>query len=69
MLRKTGKRKIMYAGKLYYWFIRANETGIFKIHIISENKRINLDYPLFDNEVPVTPAYITHLLDKYFEKQ
>ena len=34
----------------------------------SEDKKINLEYPLFDSEVPVTPSYIRHLLDDYFDK-
>ena len=33
---------------------------------MSEDKKINLEYPPFDSEVPVTPSYIRRLLDNYF---
>jgi len=63
---KKGKRKFEYEGKLFYWFVRSNDSGKFRIHILSEDKKINLDYPMFDSEVPVTPLYIRQLLDDYF---
>lgn len=69
MVSKKGKRKIEYEGKSFYWFVRANPTGIPRIHILSEDKRINLEYPLFDREIPCTPAYVKRLLKEYFEKQ
>lgn len=37
--------------------IRSNGEGILRIHILSEDKKINLEYPLFDSEVPVTPNF------------
>ena len=52
MVAKKGKRKIEYEGN----------------HILSEDKKINLEYPPFDSEVPVTPSYIRRLLDNYFMK-
>lgn len=67
MVAKKGKRKIEYNGELYYWYVRADKANILKIHILSDNKKINLEYPFFDSEVPVTPAYIKHLLDDYFQ--
>lgn len=69
MVSKKGKRKIEYDGKTFYWFVRANDTGILKIHILSEDKKNNLEYPLFDSEVPVTPSYIRYLLEGYFGKR
>lgn len=66
MVSSKGKRKIIYQEKLFFWFVRANQEGIFKIHILSEDKQMNLEYPLFDSEVPVTPAYIRRLLEKYY---
>lgn len=68
MVSKKGKRKIEYDGKLLYWFVRANDSGNLRIHILSEDKKINLEYPFFDSEIPVTPSYIRHLLDGYFGK-
>lgn len=66
MVSKKGKRKIEYEGKLFYWFVRADYKGNLKIHILSEDKETNLEYPPFDSEVPVTPSYIRQLLDAYF---
>ncbi len=68
MISQKGKRQIEYSGNVFYWFVRRNNVGVPQIHILSEDKKTNLQYPLFDLEVPVTPAYIKHLLDKHFEK-
>lgn len=66
MVSKKGKRKLEYNGQVYYWFVRANLENIPKIHILSEDKKINLEYPLFDREVPVVSSYVKKLLDDYF---
>ncbi|MBQ8824502.1 MAG: hypothetical protein IJZ64_04645 [Ruminococcus sp.] len=66
MVSKKGKRKIEYNGSTFYWFVRKNNSGIPRIHILSEDKKINLEYPLFDTEIPVTKRYIERLLDVYF---
>ena len=55
--------------KSFYWFIRSNSNGIPRIHILSEDRKINLEYPLFDREIPATVAYVKHLLKEYFEKE
>lgn len=68
MVSKKGKRKMKYDGKLFYWLVCSNDLGIIRIHILSEDKKVNLEYPLFDSELPVTPSYIRHLLDGYFGK-
>ena len=60
MVAKKGKRKI------FYWFVRVDDNGNMRIRILSDNKKINLEYPPFDSEVPVTPSYIRSLLDNYF---
>lgn len=65
MVLKKGKRKIQYDGQVFFWFVRADNTNTRRIHILSEDKKINLEYPLFDSEVPVTPSYIRHLLEHY----
>lgn len=69
MVSKKGKRKIEYEGKIFYWFVRTSDEGKLRIHILSEDKKTNLEYPPFDSELPVTPSYIKHLLDDYFGKQ
>lgn len=58
MVSKRGKRKIEYIGKIFYWYVKVNEKGNLRIHIISEDKKINLEYPPLDSEVPVTQSYI-----------
>lgn len=68
MVLKKGKRKIEFDGNIFYWFVRVNNDGHLRIHILSEDKQINLEYPPFDSEVPVTPAYIKRLLTRYFNK-
>ncbi len=68
MLSRKGKRKLEYKGESFYWFVRADRQGSPRIHILSEDKKINLEYPTFDLEAPVTPVYIKHLLKKYYDK-
>ena len=62
-----GKRKHIYNNETYYWFVRKNSEGIPHIHIISDDKKINLERAVFDTEVPVTGAYINKLLEEYFK--
>ena len=69
MVSKKGKRKIEYEGKIFYWFVRVGDRGNLKIHILSEDKKINLEYPPLDSEVPVTPSYIRQLLAAYFVQE
>ncbi len=60
------KRKHIYNNKTFYWFVIKNDEGIPRIHIISDDKKINLERAMFDKEVPVTGAYINKLLNEYF---
>lgn len=66
MVTNKGKRKIVYEGRIFYWFVRINEDRKLRIYIVSEDKKINLEHPPFDSEIPITPAYIRKLLDEYF---
>lgn len=63
MILKKGKRKIVFDGKTFYWYIR-----LPYIHIISEDKKLQLKYG-FDKELCIGPQYIKDLLTAYFEKQ
>ncbi|MCD7999813.1 MAG: hypothetical protein LUH21_21580 [Clostridiales bacterium] len=54
MVSKKGKRQIEYNGNTFFWFVRKNNLGEARIHILSEDKKINLEYPLLDKEVPST---------------
>ena len=64
MVSKKGKRKLEYNGTVFYWFVRKNAAGIPRIHILSEDKKINREYPCFDSEEPVVPSYIRQLLER-----
>ncbi len=54
MVSKKNKRKIVYEGTNYYWYVRINEHG-HRVHIISDDKKVHLEYPFLDTEIPVTP--------------
>jgi len=36
--------------------------------MLSKKGKRNLEYPMLDLEVPVTPVYIKHLMEKYYDK-
>lgn len=59
------KRKLIYKDELYYWYVRKNQEGIPRLHIISDDKKVNLDLPLFDTEVSVAGEYVVKKLDEY----
>ena len=67
MVSSKGKRKLIYNGTTFYWFVRVNEHG-HRVHIISEDKKVNLEYPFFDTETQVTPGKIRSWLDEYYGK-
>lgn len=69
MVSKKGKRRMEYNGIIFYWFIKKNLSGIPKIHILSEDKKINLEYSLFDTEVSTTKKEIEKLLKIYFQSK
>ena len=62
---KKNKRKIVYEGTNYYWYVKVNEHG-HRVHIISDDKRVHLEYPFLDTEIPVTPQDIRKHLKKYY---
>lgn len=65
MITEKNKRKITYEGINYYWYVRINEYG-HRVHIISQDKKVHLEYPFFDTEVPVTPQDIRKHLKEYY---
>lgn len=69
MVSKKGKRKIEYNGITFYWFIRKNSFDIPKIHILSEDKKIHLEYSLFDSDDSTTKKEIERLLHRYFNSK
>ena len=68
MVSKKGKRKIEYDDNIFYWYVRTNPEGNPRGHILSEDKRINLEFAPFDSEIPVTPKEIKAKLERYFDK-
>ena len=66
MVSKKRKRTIEYNEQVFHWYVKADNIGISEIHILSEDKQLQLKHPLFDSEIPVTPSYIRHLLDNYY---
>ncbi|MDE5781028.1 MAG: hypothetical protein K2I03_06060, partial [Lachnospiraceae bacterium] len=66
MVNEKNKRKIRYNGTVYYWYVRV-ENSTHKVHIISEDKKVNLEYPFFDSELPITPQIIRNHLKEYNE--
>lgn len=63
---KKGKRKLIYNETFFYWYVRKNLKGISRVHVLSEDKRIKLEFPPFDRELPVTPKEIKVNLKRYF---
>ncbi len=61
------KRKLIYKEQLFYWYVRKNNAGIPRLHIISDDKKVNLDLPLFDTEVSVAGEYVVRKLNEYYK--
>ena len=64
-ISKKGKRELEYDGKLYYWYIKKDENGFPKIHIMSDDKKLQL-VEYFDKELPISSDYIKNCLRNYF---
>ena len=45
--------------------MRKNREGVPRIHILSEDKKVNLEFPLFDSEVCTTRQEIERLLKRH----
>lgn len=69
MVSKKKKRKIIYQDRVFYWFVKRNAEGIPGIFLLSEDKKIRFERPLFDREVPVSSLYIRQLLQEYFAEK
>ena len=65
MVSGKNKRKIVYEGRNYYWYVRVGDYG-HRVHIISEDKKLHLEYPFLDTEIPVTPKDIRNHLTQYY---
>lgn len=62
MISSKGKRKVIYDGIQYYWYIKYP-----LIYIISEDKKLHLQYG-FDKDIPIDTQYIKNLLSHYYER-
>lgn len=65
MVSKRDKRKIVYEGKNYYWYVRVNEHG-HRVHVISADKKVHFEFPFLDTEIPITPKEIRNHLKEHF---
>lgn len=68
MISKKGKRKLVYNDSVYYWFVRVNEKG-HRLYIMSEDKKVRLDFSFWDTEVPITPGVVAQYLEEYYKKE
>lgn len=66
MVSKKGTRKLVFEGNIFYWFVRRNAEGYKRIHILSEDKKVHLEFPPIDSEAIIEPAFIRERLKKYF---
>lgn len=68
MISTKGKRKLEYEGVNYYWYIRKDSDHIPRIHIMSEDKALQLIFG-FDREIGIGTQYVKKLLEKYLERK
>ena len=68
MISKKGKRKLVYNDSVYYWFVRVNEKG-YRLYIMSEDKKVRLDFPFFDTEVSITPGVVAKCLEEHYKEE
>ncbi len=66
MVSRKNKRKIVYDGVNYYWYVRVSEHS-YRVHIISDDKKVHLEYSFLDAEIPVTPQEIRNHLKEYYD--
>lgn len=64
MVHSKNKRKFEYDGNTYYWYVRLTNRG-HRVHILSTDKKVHLEYPFLDTDVPVTPQDIRNHLRDY----
>ena len=53
MVAGKNKRKIVYEGTSYYWYVRVNEHR-HRVHIISDDKKVSLRTMLFTIVINLT---------------
>lgn len=63
MISRKGKRKLIYQGVTYYWYIAKDDGEHPVIHISSEDKKAHLTVP-FDKELPIGTRCIEDILSK-----
>ena len=66
MVSKKGTRKLEFEGNIFYWFVRRNAEGYKRIHILSEDKKVHLEFTPIDSEAIIEPAFIRERLKNYF---
>ncbi len=66
MISKKGKRKIIFRGQTFYWYIKKDEVGYPCVFVFSEDKRLRLKAPLIDSEAIGGPVDAADLLKVHF---
>jgi len=64
MISTKRKRKLEYQGIKYYWYIKKDSDHISRIHIMSEDKSLQLVRG-FDREIGIGTQYIRDLLSRH----
>ncbi|MCB7321210.1 hypothetical protein LIZ87_21055, partial [Lacrimispora sp. 210928-DFI.3.58] len=59
-----GKRKLKYEGVNYYWYIKKDSDHIPCIHVVSEDKSLQLTFG-FDREIGIETQYVKRFLKTY----
>lgn len=67
MIATKGKRKLEYDGINYYWYIKKDSDLIPRIHVVSEDKALQLTFS-FDREMGIGTQYVKELLAKHLER-
>lgn len=67
MIDARGKRKLVFRGRVFYWYIKKDETGYPYIFVFSEDKRLRITEPLIDSEDICGPRAAIVLLQAHFK--
>lgn len=67
MISTKGKRKLEYNGINYYWYIKKDSDQIPRIHVVSEDKTLQLTFG-FDREIGIGTQYVKELLARHLER-
>lgn len=67
MICSKGKRRLLFRGRVFYWYIKKDEMDYPYVTVFSEDKRLRLKGRLIDSEAIGGPRDAVNLLDAHFE--